>query len=206
MKKIIFSLFSIVIAIFLISVTAYCGVGTIINNKAYVPVRGVFEELGFQVSFDNATATAVISNEDFVIKVPKDKTYFVVNDTSIKSDSPQKIVDGSLYLPLRAIGDSIGAAISWNGESKLAHISYNGKDSYVFCKASIATPVKQTVSDVSVQQESEGEYVLNTNTRKFHKPNCKSVTEIYSQNKQYAVESREQIIKNGYKPCKKCNP
>lgn len=89
------------------SLNVFGATGLIINNKTYVPVRGVFEELGFSVSYDNETATAIISDSKFTIKIPKDKNYFLVNEDSIKPDTPQKIVNSSLLLPLRAIGDSI---------------------------------------------------------------------------------------------------
>ncbi len=109
--------------------------GKIVNGKTMVPVRGVFEELGFTVQWDNATATATISDGTYTVEVPKGKTYFTVNNQSIKPDVPQQVINGSLYLPLRAIGDAVGAATSWNDANKMAHISYNGKDVYVKCSA-----------------------------------------------------------------------
>lgn len=51
-----------------------------------------------------------------------------------------------------------------------------------------------------------GSYVLNTNTHKFHVPSCSSVETISSKNRKDVNESREQIISEGYAPCKRCNP
>lgn len=51
-----------------------------------------------------------------------------------------------------------------------------------------------------------GSYVLNTNSHKFHRPSCPSVDTISPKNRKDVNESREQIIREGYAPCKRCNP
>ena len=51
-----------------------------------------------------------------------------------------------------------------------------------------------------------GSYVLNTNSHKFHLPSCPSVDTISPKNRKDVNESREQIIREGYAPCKRCNP
>ncbi|MCC8067353.1 MAG: DNA/RNA non-specific endonuclease [Clostridiales bacterium] len=58
--------------------------------------------------------------------------------------------------------------------------------------------------------EDEGnaseEYVLNTNTKKFHYPDCYSVEQMSEKNKQEYTGNREDLIAQGYSPCKNCNP
>ncbi|MCI6948128.1 MAG: MBL fold metallo-hydrolase [Oribacterium sp.] len=51
-----------------------------------------------------------------------------------------------------------------------------------------------------------GSYVLNTNSHKFHLPSCSSVETISLKNRKDVNESREQIISEGYAPCKRCDP
>ena len=51
-----------------------------------------------------------------------------------------------------------------------------------------------------------GSYVLNTNSHKFHLPSCSSVDTISPKNRKDVNELREQIISEGYAPCKRCNP
>lgn len=53
---------------------------------------------------------------------------------------------------------------------------------------------------------SASSYVLNTNSHKFHLPGCSSVDTISPKNRKDVNESREQIIREGYAPCKRCNP
>ena len=50
------------------------------------------------------------------------------------------------------------------------------------------------------------EYVLNTKSMKFHRPTCSSVDDIADNNKQKATATRDELISEGYSPCKQCNP
>lgn len=53
---------------------------------------------------------------------------------------------------------------------------------------------------------SEDLYVLNRNTKKFHRPDCSSVQDIKPKNKQEFSGNTEALIQQGYSPCKNCNP
>ena len=50
------------------------------------------------------------------------------------------------------------------------------------------------------------EYVLNTNSKKFHVPSCSSVDQMSAKNRQDVTDTRENIIGRGFDPCKRCNP
>ena len=49
-------------------------------------------------------------------------------------------------------------------------------------------------------------YILNTNTHKFHKPDCSSVGDMKPQNRQEFEGTRGEAISQGYDPCGSCNP
>lgn len=49
-------------------------------------------------------------------------------------------------------------------------------------------------------------YVLNTNSKKFHYPDCSSVSRMSAKNKKEVTESRDELIAQGYEPCGNCNP
>lgn len=48
--------------------------------------------------------------------------------------------------------------------------------------------------------------MLNTNTKKFHYPNCYSVKQMKDKNKRTYSGTHEDVIAKGYSPCKNCNP
>lgn len=58
----------------------------------------------------------------------------------------------------------------------------------------------------SVTSHELQEYVLNTKSMKFHRPTCSSVNDIADNNKQEATATRDELILEGYSPCKQCNP
>ena len=62
--------------------------------------------------------------------------------------------------------------------------------------------------DVSAAEAPAAEitYVLNTNTRKFHLPSCKSVAQIKESNRSEFTGTRDEVIEQGYSPCGNCRP
>lgn len=52
----------------------------------------------------------------------------------------------------------------------------------------------------------EQHYILNTNSKKFHYPDCSSVDDMSAKNKQDYAGNREDLINQGYDPCGRCNP
>lgn len=60
--------------------------------------------------------------------------------------------------------------------------------------------------DDIVSKEDAVNYILNTNTKKFHLPSCSSAEKIQKENKENFTGDREQLVGNGYEPCGSCNP
>lgn len=55
-------------------------------------------------------------------------------------------------------------------------------------------------------EAAEQEYVLNRNTRRFHRPECPSVQHMKEKNRVSFTGSREELLEQGYEPCQNCNP
>lgn len=71
------------------------------------------------------------------------------------------------------------------------------------------TTTEATTEEITTEATTEAEqydYVLNTNTHKFHYPSCKSVNQMKDKNKKEFHGTREEVIQQGYEPCKNCNP
>ncbi len=49
-------------------------------------------------------------------------------------------------------------------------------------------------------------YVVNKSSKKFHKPTCDSVKDMKEKNKMYYEGTRDELIQQGYDPCKRCCP
>ena len=64
-------------------------------------------------------------------------------------------------------------------------------------------------SDVQSESDTQDRkitFILNTNTKKFHYPDCSSVNDIKEENKEVFTGSREELIEMGYLPCGRCKP
>lgn len=72
------------------------------------------------------------------------------------------------------------------------------------------TPVPTSTPEPSVQPVAQdielNDYILNTNTGKFHKPGCSSVDQMKESNKLPYTGLREDVIAQGYSPCGRCKP
>lgn len=64
---------------------------------------------------------------------------------------------------------------------------------------------KQETVDSSKDQEKQV-YIINKNTRKFHKKDCSSVKDMKPKNKKEYKGTKEELIKQGYEPCGSCKP
>ncbi len=63
-----------------------------------------------------------------------------------------------------------------------------------------------TRSSTTQTRGNSQQYVLNTNTKKFHYPYCSSVDRMSEKNKRYFTGTRQEVINMGYDPCQRCNP
>lgn len=61
-------------------------------------------------------------------------------------------------------------------------------------------------SQSSSSSSKTGTYILNTGSKKFHLPDCSGAKNIKENNKKTFNGLRQQLIDEGYSPCKSCNP
>lgn len=58
----------------------------------------------------------------------------------------------------------------------------------------------------NTSDNADVDYVVNKNTKKFHKPYCRYVDDIKASNRWDYDGERSYLISKNYKPCKSCNP
>lgn len=63
-----------------------------------------------------------------------------------------------------------------------------------------------TQNDDAQADDAQHDYVLNTSSHKFHKPDCPAVDDIKASNKADFQGTREEAIAQGYQPCGICEP
>lgn len=105
-----------------------------------------------------------------------------------------------------ATGDSWLSSEKGNSDSGSggnSAVSQSAADKSGTQQAAVQT---ESVKETSAPVSTGTEYILNTNTKKFHYPSCSSVKQMKASNKKEYTGSRDDLIAQGYDPCKKCNP
>ena len=105
-----------------------------------------------------------------------------------------------------ATGDSWLSSEKGNSDSSSvgnSAVSQSAADKSGTQQAAVQT---ESVKETSALVSTGTEYILNTNTKKFHYPSCSSVKQMKASNKKEYTGSRDDLIAQGYDPCKKCNP
>ena len=69
-----------------------------------------------------------------------------------------------------------------------------------------AAATTSQADDASTDTPATVTYVVNKNTGKFHYPSCSSVPKIKAKNRMDSNQTRDELIAQGYVPCKNCNP
>ena len=104
--------------------------------------------------------------------------------------------------------DDDGASVSFNvfcyNVQPGVGIDYATGDSWREQDAGASTEPAGTAAQSNDEQAHT--FVLNTNTRKFHLPGCRSVSRMKARNKQEVTMTRSEVMTRGYEPCAQCNP
>ena len=95
----------------------------IVDGRTLVPVRGVFEELGFEVDWNPDTRTAILESADFLVLIPIDSEVFTTNGEEFTLDVPAQIINGRTMLPIRAVVASVGYDVDWDSHTRTVLIT-----------------------------------------------------------------------------------
>lgn len=95
----------------------------IIDGRTLVPIREVFEHLGFVVSWNAETQTVTLVRGDDSVILIIGNPEFSANGEIYGLEVPAQIIDGRTMLPLRAVLESVGYFVAWNAETNTVVIS-----------------------------------------------------------------------------------
>jgi len=85
-----------------------------VNGRTLVPVRGVLEKLGANVSYNSATRGVVASTPTIDIQLTIGSTIAIVNANNVTLDVPAQTINDHTFVPLRFLGEALGAEINWD--------------------------------------------------------------------------------------------
>ncbi|SCG84344.1 copper amine oxidase domain-containing protein [Proteiniborus sp. DW1] len=86
----------------------------IIEGRTLLPLRAIFEALGLEVGWDDATKTitGTVEGKEIVLKL--DSKDAKINGEHKTLDVPAKVVNGRTLVPVRFIAESLDMNVVWN--------------------------------------------------------------------------------------------
>ncbi|MBQ8682909.1 MAG: DNA/RNA non-specific endonuclease [Clostridia bacterium] len=100
-----------------------------------------------------------------------------------------------------------GWSVEDAGEGVCFHVyAYNVQPGVQIDYATGDSALGEVPTTTAAPQADAQTYILNTNSKKFHLPTCGLAEDIKESNRRTVTENREELIDQGYSPCKSCNP
>jgi hypothetical protein len=104
----------------LLDVQAY-----LVDGRTMVPLRAIFERLSATVEWNDEEKKVTAVKGKTIVSLWIGKTEAYSEDRSVTLDVPPMLINGSTYVPLRFVSESLGAAVSFDSETYTAVVSTN---------------------------------------------------------------------------------
>lgn len=97
----------------------------IVNDRAVVPMRALFEKMNATVSWNEEERSINSVLGSTVIEMKIDSNIMWKNGEEIVLDAPAVILEDRTMVPMRAVAEAFGAEVSWDDASRTVTINYN---------------------------------------------------------------------------------
>ncbi|MEW6181876.1 MAG: stalk domain-containing protein [Bacillota bacterium] len=95
----------------------------IINGSTLVPLRGIFEALGAQVTWANDTKTITAVKGDITVVLQIGGQSATKNGSQVSLLQPAMIINSVTMVPARFVGQAFGAKVDWDSTTRTVFIS-----------------------------------------------------------------------------------
>lgn len=97
-----------------------------VQGRVLVPLRGVLERVGAFVSWESASRQVIAQKGDRDVVLRVGDKNATVNGQPVVMDVPAVIMAGTTMVPLRFLGEALGAEIKWNAATRTVDILTTG--------------------------------------------------------------------------------
>lgn len=93
------------------------------DNRTLVPLRGILEALGAEVTWASETQTITAKKEDDSVVMKIGSKELVKNGEATQLDVAPELMEGSTMVPARAAAEAFGAEVTWDETAKTITIA-----------------------------------------------------------------------------------
>ena len=99
----------------------------IVDDRTLVPMRRIFEAMGATVTWSEPLQTITsVRNQDTITMTIGDDTVYRNGTAVYTMDVPAQIMQDRTMVPVRAIAESFGASVGWDGKTYTITIATTG--------------------------------------------------------------------------------
>ncbi|CAM3913281.1 NlpC/P60 family protein [Alkalicoccus chagannorensis] len=95
------------------------------NERTLVPMRAIFEELGAEVDWDESASLVKGELGNTTVELTIDEEEAFVSGESVLLDQPAELMNERTMVPLRFVGESLGADVDWDDQENAVIIETN---------------------------------------------------------------------------------
>lgn len=195
------------------------------KNKSYDTVDGGYvynrcHLIGFQLTGENANEENLITGtrymnvegmlpfEDEVAAYIKETDNHVMYRVTPVFEGDDLVTSGVQMQAESVEDDGVGISFNVYVYNVQPYVVIDYKTGENWEGDEIAEPEGKWADGTEAEPSDTKEqmYILNKNTKKFHKPECSGAKKIKVKNKGEYTGSRQTLIDEGYEPCGNCNP
>lgn len=195
------------------------------KNKSYDTVDGGYvynrcHLIGFQLTGENANEENLITGtrymnvegmlpfEDEVAAYIKETDNHVMYRVTPVFEGDDLVASGVQMQAESVEDDGVGISFNVYVYNVQPYVVIDYKTGENWEGDEIAEPEGKWADGTEAEPSDTKEqmYILNKNTKKFHKPECSGAKKIKVKNKGEYTGSRQTLIDEGYEPCGNCNP
>ncbi|MDD4688736.1 MAG: copper amine oxidase N-terminal domain-containing protein, partial [Eubacteriales bacterium] len=89
------------------------------NDRTLVPMRFLFEQMGAEVEWNEATESAIVTQNNETVMFSLNDAEASVNNKPVTMDVPARLINDKTMVPLRFLSEELGYTVEWDENTNM---------------------------------------------------------------------------------------
>lgn len=94
-----------------------------VNNRLLVPMSALYEYLGAEIEWDDATRTVTARKAEMIVLLTIGSPYASINGEIVELDAAPEISNGRTLIPIRFASESLNVEVGWDGTTNTVYLT-----------------------------------------------------------------------------------